>query len=165
LRESALSETEIMLALKNKIVLFVCTGNSCRSVMAEAFLKKLLQEKKHDGVDVLSAGISAVAGGATQATRDVLAEEGMDVFGHKARRLTAGMIKAADIILPMERLHEEKILDMEPEAKNRVFLLKEFAGIGEGTADIFDPIGGNLDLYKKTFSQIKEAVVKVEGLI
>ncbi len=166
LRAGALKKEDIEAVAKKKIILFVCTGNSCRSVMAEAWLKKLLKEKNREDVEVFSAGILILAGLAvTEGTKEVLKREGIDVSDHRSKRITKDMIKKSDVILVMERLHEEKILSLAPEVKNRLFLLKEFAKINDNNLNIADPIGKPLEFYEKTFLVIKEAVERVSNII
>jgi L-threonylcarbamoyladenylate synthase len=165
-RIGAIKKEEIESAISKKNILFICTGNSCRSVMAEALLKKMMQERKRDDVEVSSAGIMMLAGlGASQGTKDVLAKEKIDVSRHLSRKVTREMVRKSDLILVMEKLHEDAILHLAPEVKNRVFLLKEFAKINDSHLDIPDPIGRSLDFYGKTLSAIKEAVERVSNLI
>ena len=166
LREAAIKKEVIENTAKNKNILFVCTGNSCRSVMAEGFLKKKLKEKNRIDVEVYSAGIMMLSGsGATDMTKQVLANEGIDVSNHHSQKITKEMLKKSDIILVMEHLHEERILEIAPELKNRVFLLKEFAKIKGNSLNIEDPIGMPVEFYERTFSVIKEAVEKIMEII
>lgn len=166
LREGAIKKDKIDEVANKKTILFVCTGNSCRSVMAQALLQKRLKEKGRSDIEVLSAGIMQLQGiGATEATRQVLQKEDIDVSKHISQRINRQLLHCSDIILVMERLHEEKILSLAPEVKNRVFLLKEFAKMNNNDLDIADPIGKPISFYEKTLQIIKEAVEVVAELI
>ena len=139
-------------------ILFVCTGNSCRSVMAEALLKKMLSNRKNL-FSIASAGTGTMDGyPASEATIRILKnEEGLDVSNHHSRCLTAEMIEAADKIYVMEAMHRDWILNIRPDAAAKVALLNN-----EG---IPDPIRMSDDFYKNVLIVIRRSVLKLtEGL-
>lgn len=163
LREGALNEQKIDEVANTKIILFVCTGNSCRSVMAKGLLGKLT--KNREDIKVLSAGTAPGRLNATQETIDLLQEEGIDASAHRPVALTVNMIKSVDLILTMGRLHEERVVSLVPEAQNRVYLLKEFVNFDSDTLEIEDPIGRGMNVYRSCFVDIKEAVKQVAKLL
>src|SRR5690554_6769311 len=111
-------------------ILFVCTGNTCRSSMAEGILKKYLKENSIENIYVSSAGISAFQGQkANEKAENVLRKKGIDISSHKSRQLTEEILKDSDLILTMTNAHKNIILQAIPNISNKVYTLKEYAYI------------------------------------
>ena len=143
----------------DKTILFVCTGNTCRSVMAEGLMKEMV--KGRDDIRVLSAGILAIPGfGPSKNTIEACNKEGVDISKHITHNLIEELIKESDIILVMEKIHKDYILDKWADCKDKVFLLSEYGKVslpGEDN-DIRDPIGQPIEVYQSCLNQIKESL-------
>lgn len=144
-------------------ILFVCTGNSCRSVMAEGLLRHLLREKGRSAVQVISAGTNTMPGmGPTPETIEVMQAEGVDVTAHQSQQLTPDLVQRADVIFCMEDFHRDQILSVHPEDESKVHLLRTFRNTRpEPDPNVSDPIGRPRRVYETCLATIKEGVQRV----
>ena len=140
----------------SKTILFVCTGNSCRSPMAEGLLKKMLKEK--GGVRILSAGIKhGPFKNPTKEAIEAMRAFNLNISTHQTTSLSKEVIEEANLILVMSEEHRRFILDVELGAEGKVFLLKEFAGYKKDL-HIRDPFRLPYRVYQKVAGEIKEAL-------
>ena len=155
-----------------KTILFVCTGNTCRSAMAEGIFKKMLKERTEDDTkfNVLSAGISAIAGmSPTPEAIKVMSEQSIDISQHIATQVDEDIVKKADLILVMSNRHKDYINTRFTFAQDKIYLLKEFAQIGEFKStrntnkdyEIIDPLGRPTEFYRIVAKELKENLEKV----
>ncbi|MFH5781077.1 MULTISPECIES: low molecular weight protein arginine phosphatase [Heyndrickxia] len=135
-------------------ILFICTGNTCRSPMAEAILKN----KGIKGISVRSAGIFAMDGQhASIQTQQVLDENSIK-HNHVSKKLSVEDIEWATKIITMTMDHKRFILDTYPSASEKVFTLKEAANGHLGDMDVMDPFGGSIEVYRKTYNELTKLI-------
>jgi len=136
-------------------ILFVCTGNTCRSPMAEAILKN----KHIDGIEVKSAGIYAATGSEPSTHAKKVLDDNMIPHNHRSISLTSAAVEWADIILTMTTSHKFAIQQQFPQAVVKVFTLKEYTG-ESFNHDVVDPYGGSLGMYEATYRELNELIEK-----
>ena len=142
-----------------KYILFVCTGNICRSPFAEGLLKKLVQKKGLDDIVADSAGLLALTGNsATGLAQKVAAEYDVDLSGHIAKSVKEDIVDRSDLILVMEKSHAKNLLDAFPKAEGKVFLIRRFARFGSKNRGIADPYGLNYEAYRFCFLDIQDCI-------
>ena len=138
-------------------ILFVCTGNTCRSPMAEAILKA----KNLDNVNVKSAGIYAMDGENMSLNSQKVLMDNNIPFTHKSSSLQPSIVEWADLILTMTAAHKKALIFAFPEAISKIYMYKEFA-TPDDIQDVMDPFGGNLGIYERTYEELSELT---EGLV
>lgn len=143
IREGVVTQADVDRVVNKKIVLMVCTGNSCRSVMAEYLMRDKLKDR--NDVEVLSAGTSVfLTATASAGALNVLNRRGIEANQHRSQPLTNILLHKADLILVMTRQHRDAVLQFVPDVEKRTYLLKEFAVDTDKlfeNLDISDPMG------------------------
>jgi protein-tyrosine phosphatase len=144
--------------LASKIIVFICTGNTCRSPMAEGMFRKLLAQRLNcseeqltdRGYVVLSAGLATTPGmGANEIAVELMREDGIDLTSHQSQTASPDLLGVADHIVTMTRSHRESIVTRFPESAARVRVL------ADDGADVFDPFGGDRSEYERCRDEIR----------
>ncbi|MEM0926960.1 MAG: low molecular weight protein arginine phosphatase, partial [Planctomycetota bacterium] len=142
------------------VIVMVCTGNTCRSPMAETLMREILTRRfgREDAVRVLSAGVAASEGcSASPQSIEVMGERKLDLTGHASQPLSDELMNVADLVLTMTRSHRAAILAAWPEMQDRVFTVRHDGG------DISDPIGMPVDAYRRCADQMEDELSRWAG--
>lgn len=144
-------------------VMFVCTGNICRSAMADGMLRKKALERKLD-IEVYSCGIYAEDGDyATYNAIYVAKNYDVDISNHRATNIRNSKIEEMDIILCATKSHKEAVMYMYPNLKGKIYTMKEYARIDNNgqDMDIKDPWGYDIDIYNNCINEIEKCLEKI----
>ena len=146
---------------RKKVILFICTGNTCRSPMAVGLLRSMVDDNKYE---VLSAGIAACVGyGATQSAIEAMREEGIDISDHAPAMLTGELLERADHVFVMSRFHKDEIASWFKSVESKIQLLREFDEVSDDPhyPNVPDPVGAGLDLYRECRKMIKRSLKRI----
>lgn len=144
-----------------KKIMFICTGNICRSAMADALMKKLAKDSNKD-IEVYSCGIFAEDGDMpTFNAIEAIKEYDVDLKLHRATNIRNSKIEDMDIILCATVSHKNNVINMYPNLKDKIFTIKEYADYDKNDLDIPDPWGYDIETYKFCASTISKCLNKI----
>ena len=142
-------------------IMFVCTGNICRSAMAEKMLRKRVEEEKLD-IEVYSCGVSAQDGDwPTFTSIEVCKDYDVDLSTHRATNILNSKIEEMDLVLCATEAHKDAVIDIYPDLVGKVFTMKEYVGNTENGLNISDPWGYDADVYRKCAREIEDIIEKI----
>lgn len=148
-----------------KKIMFICTGNICRSAMAHGLMDKFVKEQNKD-IEVYSCGIFAEDGDApTYNAIEAIKEYGVDLRKHKATNIRNSRIKEMDIILCATTSHKNNVINMYPDLKEKIFTIKEYADFDKNDLDIPDPWGYDIETYRFCASTINKCLERIVNKI
>jgi protein-tyrosine phosphatase len=163
IREGAIKKDDIKKEVV-KTIIFVCTGNTCRSPMAEGLCRKIIADKlgikkyllEENGYKIISAGTAAIYNSpASSHAIEVIKELGVDIANHRSQPVTLSMLDKSDQVYCMTKEHLNTLKEWMPLQASRIFLLDP-----EGE-NIIDPIGGSADLYRQVAFKIKKSLESI----
>jgi protein-tyrosine phosphatase len=144
---------------KKRVIVFVCTGNTCRSPMAQGLLQDYVEKNNWRHIEVKTAGVMTISGLLpTPEAVQVMDSVEIDIRKHRSAPLTPEMLRKADLVLGMTPFHVQFALRMSPDARGKTFLLKEYTKSDLKNYQITDPMGATLEVYKRVFREIKLAI-------
>lgn len=172
-------------------ILVVCTGNVCRSPLAEGFLRAALAERMGDEAPVVTSAGTAGWEGAGAMTESIRAarERGVTIDAHRARELRADMVDEAELVLAMAAEHRDAVASLRPDAASKTFTIKELVrlleasppsgsaaarvaaasaarnGSGRPNEDVRDPLGDTIDGYREVADELLDLAGRVAGLL
>ena len=145
---------------------FICTGNSCRSPMAECYFTSIIN-KKNAEVEIFSAGVACCNGwNASKEAIEIMKILNLDLSSHRSSSLNDEMVETADMLIVMTNAHKHAILHKWPKTAKKIYLLREFEENSNiKDLEIMDPVGFPVEIYDKCFSLMKKPLERLGEIV